>query len=85
MHNITNRDWFHASCMAGGISEQVIGLQQGGNNDAYGYEIGLGAYYFVVFCEWIHQVMKGNAQQYEIVWLGPVCYIRPIRNQIKKE
>lgn len=58
---------------------------RGKNNDTYMYEIGLGAYYFVVFCEWIHQVMKGNAQQYEIVWLGPVCYIRPIRNQIKKE
>ncbi|KAI7879241.1 alkaline phytoceramidase [Lichtheimia hyalospora FSU 10163] len=66
----------------------IVGLPLGAISELHGWwhiGTGLGAYYFVVFCEWIHQVMKGNAQQYEIVWLGPVCYIRPIPNQIKKD
>ncbi|RCH88137.1 hypothetical protein CU097_010249 [Rhizopus azygosporus] len=35
----------------------------------------LGSYYFVVFCEWVQQVL--NNQRYTLHWMGPVCYLQP--------
>ena len=47
------------------------------------YHLGLGVYYFIVYCEWVHQVMGGKGPRYEIQWVGPLCYLRPAKGQLK--
>ncbi|KAI7891822.1 alkaline ceramidase 3 [Mucor mucedo] len=37
----------------------------------------LGAYYFIVFCEWIRPVLYNKNETYRLYWIGPICYLRP--------
>ncbi|KAI9259497.1 alkaline dihydroceramidase [Phascolomyces articulosus] len=64
----------------------TVGLPIGAISELHGWwHIGtsLGVYYFLVFCEWVHQVMNGKAPRYELQWIGPLCYLRPAKGQIK--
>ncbi|KAI9302961.1 alkaline ceramidase 3-like protein [Cunninghamella echinulata] len=46
----------------------------------------IGCYYFVVYCEWVHQVLDDqNTDQYELVWVaGFICYLRKLKIDNKK-
>ncbi|CAO3581065.1 unnamed protein product [Absidia cylindrospora] len=39
----------------------------------------LGVYYFSVFVEWVCQILdETNKQEYELVWVAFICYLRPV-------
>ncbi|SAM08968.1 hypothetical protein [Absidia glauca] len=39
----------------------------------------LGCYYYSVYVEWVHMILnEENKQQFELVWVGIICYLRPI-------
>ncbi|KAI8150128.1 ceramidase [Fennellomyces sp. T-0311] len=66
----------------------IVGLPLAAISELHGWwhiGTGLGVYYFVVYCEWVHQVMNGKAPRYEIKWIGPLCYLRPAQGQLKKQ
>lgn len=60
--------------MAGGILAQVRENIKS-IHSGISFIIALGSYYFVVFCEWVQQVL--NNQRYTLHWMGPVCYLQP--------
>ncbi|ORX60632.1 alkaline phytoceramidase [Hesseltinella vesiculosa] len=40
----------------------------------------LGVYYYVVYTQWIHQLLdETNKQKYQLVWKGFVCYLKPVK------
>ncbi|KAI8333860.1 ceramidase [Chlamydoabsidia padenii] len=44
----------------------------------------LGVYYFTVFVEWVQLILdENNKQQYELIWVGIICYIRPVGKSLK--
>ncbi|KAI9365054.1 alkaline dihydroceramidase [Pilaira anomala] len=38
----------------------------------------LGAYSFIVFCEWIQPVLRDSPDKYKLCWFGPISYLRPL-------
>lgn len=48
--------------------------------------IGLGAYYFIVFCEWIQPTLETNDRKsFRLHWIGPLCYLRVANDMNKKD
>ncbi|CAO3641504.1 unnamed protein product [Cunninghamella blakesleeana] len=46
----------------------------------------IGCYYFVVYCEWVHQILDDHKRydQYELVWFaGFICYLRKLDDKKK--
>ncbi|KAI8081392.1 ceramidase [Halteromyces radiatus] len=41
----------------------------------------LGVYYFTVYVEWICKILDDTIKQkYELVWIGFICYLRPVKS-----
>ncbi|KAI8069598.1 ceramidase [Gongronella butleri] len=40
----------------------------------------IGVYYYVVYTQWLHQLMANNKQKHQLVWAGPLCYLKPVKS-----
>lgn len=47
--------------------------------------VGLGVYYFIVFCEWIQPTLAADDKRsFKLYWAGPLCYLR-LNDQMNKK
>ncbi|ORZ00597.1 alkaline phytoceramidase [Syncephalastrum racemosum] len=58
----------------------AVGMPLGALSELHGWwhiGTGIGVYYFVVYNQWITQVLSGRKQRYQLVWKGALCYLKP--------